>query len=301
MRTTLARLLVVAGLLTGCDLFNSGTDTADAGRTPDGGPGDARPPGDGTTGPEQDAATRDAQPTDAQPTDARPSDAQPSDAQPTDAQRSDGATDAAGLDATPLPAPDDRPPRALFDPDAPGAEAVDAPLATLVNAWHAHPDGAASAQAQAEALRRSIAALRETGPAAADRVVDACEGIPVQQIQLTLVCLRLLSYVDSPRSLGWLTLVARTAVPPWPEGAHPIDPAPQALARQVAIWSLGQRAREGTPEALDRLLRLVGDPETPDRADAVRAVYEALPRVRAKARLRAVLPPGEAWRLYETR
>jgi hypothetical protein len=107
--------------------------------------------------------------------------------------------------------------------------------------------------------------------------------------------------VDCPRSLDLLASGAREHAAPYPEGAHPHDPPPEALASQVALNALVTRARAGTQAAGDLLVRLALDPSNPSHGEAVAATLRALPRAVAKRRLRAGLPPEEHWRLYQTR
>jgi hypothetical protein len=274
--------LFLAGGLAACD---------------DGGGGGDKPRPDAVT---VDAARPDAAPHDAAPRDsAPPADAAPADAAPP----ADAARDAAppAPDGATHAPPADMPPPALFGPGTPGAGAFDPALAALVDAWFAVPTDEPGAQQEALALRESTASVRRGGAAAADRIADVCDRVPVEDRGRTLVCLRLLALVDSPRSLDLLDRRARTPVPPWPAGSDPTEPAPQALARQVALQALAERGREGTAAAVDLLLRFVADPEVGDRDQGVAAVYHALPRIRAKARLRAVLPADEMYRLYESR
>lgn len=190
----------------------------------------------------------------------------------------------------------------LFDPTAPGATPLDAPIAALLEAWHELPTDEVSAQAHVQRMQGALSELRASGAAAADRITDVCATVPVHVVGSTLECLRLLSLVDSPRSLALLIDNARLVPPPWPEHAHPVSPAPEALAQQVALESLALRARAGTAMAADLLVQLVADDERAAvRGPAVAAVLEALPRAVAKRRLRGVLPPEEHYRLYETR
>ena len=228
--------------------------------------------------------------------DAGPKDAGPS----TDAVVPTGDATAPAGDAAVLPPPD-APVPALFDPNGPAATAYDAPLASLLVAWNERPTDEAGAQDHVRRLQDALAAIRDGGPAAADRIADVCVNVPPEAVGPSNQCLRLLSLVDSPRSLDLLAQRAKLVPPPYPEGAHPVDPPPAGLARQVALRSLVLRSRAGTKDAADLLVRLAGDPENVDRGPAVAAVLQAMPRVVAKKRLRAVLPPEELYRLYQTR
>ena len=277
MKRQMTLWVVAAGLLAGCP--SSGDDLDGGGGT------DART--DGQVGGDQgrpDMAVRDAGGRDAGPGDAG------RDAAPVgDEGVSDGGPAS--------PTPEQVPPR-LFDAQAGG---IDATLAAVVETWLMWPSDEASARGQASAALESRRQLEAAGPAAADRIVEICDAVPVSDVRQLMVCLRLLGLVESNRSLDYLATRARLVVPPWPEGAHPIDPAPQDLARRLATWALEQRARAGSELALEVLLRLVADPNNQDRSLAVKGVFGALPRVRAKARLRAALPPDELYRLYEQR
>ncbi|MCB9536598.1 MAG: hypothetical protein H6704_10110 [Myxococcales bacterium] len=251
-------------------------------------------------GPRPDAAA-DARARDAAPTDAALADAA------TDAAPPDAAADAAPTDAGPgdlgVSAPPDEapPPPPLFDPAAPDADPMDAPLAMMVDAWRARPTDEASARARELALADASRMLAEGGARAADRIVERCRPVPVHARDTMLVCLRLSSLVHSDASIDWLAELGGMDVPPWPEGFHPVDPAPEDLTAQVATWALGRRAAAGSERALEQLLRLVASPDTHDRRHAVRAVFEALPRVRAKAALRNALPRDQHYRLYQWR
>jgi hypothetical protein len=218
-------------------------------------------------------------------------------ADPIDTSTARAALDEADAALLSPPAPAAR----LFDPRARDASEHDAAIAALIDAWQAAPQDEREVQANTESLRKAREAIVRAGPAAADRIAEVCAGVPVTERADTLVCLRLLSFVDSPRSLELLAERARTPIPPWPEGAHPTDPAPEALAQEVALRSLTTRGRAGSEEAVEHLLRLVAEPRGTDRDLAIAAVYQALPRVHAKARLRAVLPANEHYRLYRTR
>ncbi|MEZ4469548.1 MAG: hypothetical protein R3F60_01855 [bacterium] len=206
--------LLVAGLLTGCP---------DDDETPDRGAADRGPTADGGS-PDQgaDAAPRDAGP-DAARRDAAAPDAASPDAEPADA----------GPPGPPSPTEDQLPPR-LFDPMA--GPAVDGPLAALVDAWRTPPTDEASAQANAAQQAEAGRALAEAGPVAADRIVERCRPIPVQITSERLLCLRLLTLVESPGSIAWLLEQARLEVPPYPEGSHPIDPPPEGWC---ARWPPG--------------------------------------------------------------
>lgn len=229
-----------------------------------------------------------------------------------DGGRPDGSSGDMEVDAAPgsdaaLPPPDGGPrapdpetaPPPLFDPA--GGTPADQALAKLVDVWVARPTDEASAQMQTQEAQESRRQLAELGPVAADRAVEKCRPVPLEATRDQLICLRLLSLVESAGSLEFLFEKARLAVPPWPEGAHPHDPPPEGLARQVATWALGQRAKAGSQGALDLLLRLVGDAQNPNRSQAVQMVYGALPRIRAKARMRALLAPEDLYLLYEVR
>ena len=265
--------------------------TADAGATPH----DAAARADAATNPDATNLGDAVHPApDAGPTTdaaARPDAGVLADARPT--------ADAAP--SGPLAPPADTAAPALFDPDAPGAEPLDAPVAALLDAWHARPTDEASAQANAQQVRDALAGLVADPTAAADRIATVCAGVPVQATGPTLECLRLLSLVDSPRSLDLLADRATVRAAAWPAGAHPLDPPPEALASQVALQSLVTRTRAGTQTAGDLLLRLAIDPANPNHGEAVEATLRALPRSVAKRRLREALPPEEHYRLYQTR
>lgn len=253
-----------------------------------------------------DARIRDAAPLDAAP-DASSRDAAPGDAGG-DATVTDGAPpDAAPGDAGPgdlgiaSPPEDAPPPPPLFDPAAPDADPMDAPLAMMVDAWRARPDDEASARAREQMLADASRTLAAGGARAADRIVERCRPVPAHARDTLLVCLRLSSLVHSDDSIDWLADLGGMDVPAWPEGFHPVDPAPEDLTAQVATWALGRRAAAGSERALEQLLRLVASPDTHDRRHAVRAVFEALPRVRAKAALRDALPRDQHYRLYQWR
>ncbi len=202
---------------------------------------------------------------------------------------------------TALPVPEGTGGARLFDPKARGASPYDATIAALIDAWRAAPRDEASAQAHVRTLQGAREELARAGAPAADRIAQVCGGVPVEDRDDTLLCMRLLSLADSPRSLDLLAQRARTPIPPWPEDAHPTDPPPQALAQRVAMRSLAARGRAGSEEAVEHLLRIVAAPEGADRDLAIAAVYRVLPRVHAKARLRAALPADEHYRLYESR
>lgn len=213
----------------------------------------------------------------------------------------DAGTDAALGDSGALaPDPGQAAP-ALFGPDAPGATALDAPIAAVIDAWQTLPTDEPTAQAYVQGLQGALSALREQSEAAADRITEVCAEVPVQAAGPTMLCLRLLAVVESPRSLDLLTERARTPVPAWPQDAHPVDPPPEGLARQVAFRSLGLRVRGGSTPAADLLIRLAADPDPQTRGQATAEALSALPRALAKARLRAVLPAAEHYRLYQTR
>jgi hypothetical protein len=278
-------LWILIAAAPGCD---PGNDTADAGA------------GTGTPAKDTGAAT-DAGKTDAATGDAivapKPDAASTSkDASPTPTDATMGTGDSA------LPPPPEEtavPP--LFGPDAPGATPLDEGIGALVGAWYDLPTDAETALSHAEKWREAQATVREGGAAAADRITDVCAAVPLHNVQDTLVCHRLLTLVDSPRSLDLLASRARLAIPPWPEGAHPTDPAPEDLARQTALDALALRSRAGTTGAADLLLRIVVAPEGGDRPQAVSAVFRALPRAVAKRRLKAALPAEQMYLLYQDR
>lgn len=275
----------------GCDPGNDAADaggatpTKDVGAVKDAGAVDAAP-GDAIVSPKPDAAVPKSDAVIPGPLDA----ASP---QP-DAAQSTG-------DSAVPPPPEEGAAPPLFGPDAPGATPLDEGIGDLVGAWYDLPTDADTALAHAEKWRAAQAAVREGGEAAADRITDVCAAVPVQSVQDTLVCHRLLTLVDSPRSLDLLATRARLAVPPWPEGAHPTDPAPEALARQTALDALALRSRAGSTLAADLLLRIVVAPEGGDRPQAVSAVFRALPRAVAKRRLKASLPAEQMYLLYQDR
>lgn len=247
-----------------------------------------------------DGGPPDAAALDAAALDAAGPDARIADARPTDASDPDAGPDAAPLDddgGPPAPRLDQAPPP-LFDGRS---GPIDLAAVQLVDGWRARPTDEAQARAQAAAVLEARRTLEAAGPAAADRIAQICDAVPVFATRDVLVCLRLLSLVESPASLDLLAARARLVTPPWPEGAHPHEPAPEDLARQLATWALGQRARAGSEPALDLLLTLVAEPNLPDRDLLVDAVFGALPRMHAKARLRAALPADEQYRLYERR
>lgn len=276
-------LWILIAAAPGCD---PGNDTADAGA--------GTPAKD--AGAEKDLGTKDAAPGDAIVS------PKPDAASPAKDAAGPVADAAVGTGDSAVPPPPEEtavPP--LFGPDAPGATPLDEPIGALVDAWYDLPTDAETALAHAEKWREAQAAVREGGEAAADRITDVCAAVPVQRVQDTLVCHRLLTLVDSPRSLDLLTSRARLAIPPWPEGAHPTDPAPEALARQTALDALALRSRAGSTGAADLLLRIVVAPEGGDRPEAVSAVFRALPRAVAKRRLKAVLPAEQMYLLYQDR
>lgn len=277
-RVTAFAVAALAAMAGGCD---PGATTKDAGPRP---AADAKATPD-MGNPSDSGGTKDVAPV----ADAAPS----TDGGPTDAAAPLGD---AGVLAPPGVAP---PP--LFDPDAPGASPLDAPIAAVIGAWHDLPTDEATAQAHLQRLLEALDAVRTGGSDAADRIADVCAEVPVAAVGPGLDCLRLLSMVDSPRSLDLLAQRAQLEPQPYPEGAHPHDPPPEDLLRRVALRSLGQRARAGTAEAAEQLLRIAGSPNSRDRGPAVHAVLLALPRAEAKRRLRAVLPPEELYRLYQTR
>ncbi len=281
---------LLLALAAGCDGKSNGAADAGIGPAPDAAPvpADAAPRPDAAIRP--DAAAPDAAAPDAATADAATADAI--------------APDAAAPDAGPAgplapPAASAAPP--LFDPAAPGAAPIDAPIASVLEAWQTLPTDEASAQAHAQRLREGFEAIAAGGAEAADRIAEVCAAVPVHAVGPTMECLRLLSIVDSPRSLDLLADRAREKAAPYPTGAHPHDPPPEALAAQVALRALVDRSRAGTPLASDLLVRLSADPENPNRGDAVAATLRALPRAIAKRRLRAALPPEEHYRLYQTR
>lgn len=275
----------------GCDPGNEAVDAGgqtpskDVGAVKDAGATDAAAPADAVVSPKPDAATTRT------------------DAAPPAGDAAVPATDAAmGTgDSSVPPPPEEMAAPPLFGPDAPGATPLDAPIGALIDAWYDLPTDTESALAHAEKWRDAQAAVREGGAAAADRIADVCAAIPVHAVQDTMVCHRLLTLVDSPRSLDLLATRGRLAVPPWPEGAHPTDPAPEALARQTALDALALRSRAGSTAAADLLLRIVVAPEGGDRPQAVSAVFRALPRAVAKRRLKAALPADQMYLLYQDR
>lgn len=190
--------------------------------------------------------------------------------------------------------------RPLFLPDRPGAPAIDRPLANLVTAWQTVPATEADAQTRVRALRTSRAALAAAGAAGADRITQVCKDVGVELREHTLVCLRLLALTESPSSIAFLGLRARTAARATPEGEGQL-PSPERLARRGAVFALGRRALEGSAPATELLLSLASDPGYADRGLAVDALFGALPRWSAKAKLRRVMPPSERWRLFEAR
>lgn len=185
--------------------------------------------------------------------------------------------------------------RPLFDGDAGGLE-LD--FANVVGIWQSVPATEAAAQQQVRTLRASLAAIEASGVTGADRLAAICEPLPVVERSAQLHCLRLLSYTESPRSLALLATRART---PLPEPRDTGLPSSEAMVRHVATNSLARRASNGSAAALDTLLLLAAEPDTSIRASAVSAVFDALPRWKAKSKLRAVLPESERWRLYQTR
>jgi hypothetical protein len=234
------------------------------------------------------------------------------DASPADASRpGEDATPDAGR-STDGGAPDARPSTDAVVPVDPRAEVdtplfdeqagpIDAAAAALVSGWTTAPPRGGDAEAWGDAHRAAAVALRAEGAAAADRIVEICEGVPTARADRGLLCLRLLSLVESEASITWLAGRARLRRPPWPEGAHPHHTAPEDLVARVAAWSLGRRARAGSEPALAALRGLVADAALPDRGPVVEAVFRALPRYRAKALLREALPAGERHRLYGNR
>ncbi len=187
------------------------------------------------------------------------------------------------------------PARPLFDGDAGGLE-LD--FANVVGVWQTVPATEAAAQQQVRVLRASLAAIEASGVTGADRLAAKCEPLTADQRDSQLLCLRLLSYTESPRSLALLATRARTPLP------TPTDtglPSAEALTRLVATHSLARRASTGSAPALDTLLLLAAEPDESIRASAVSAVFDALPRWKAKSKLRAVLPEAERWRLYQSR
>lgn len=297
MRTRLERgrgcpwaLWVLIAAAPGCD---PGNDAADA----------------GTAGPSKDiGATKDTGVVDAAPGDALVSPKADAAGPKPDAVRPPGdasvppgdAATGTGDSAVPPP-PEEMATPPLFGPDAPGATPLDEGIGALVAAWYDLPTDTETALAHAEKWREAQAAVREGGAAAADRITDVCAAVPVQNVQDTMVCHRLLTLVDSPRSLDLLASRGRLAVPPWPEGAHPTDPAPEDLARRTALDALALRSRAGSTTAADLLLRIVVAPEGGDRPQAVSAVFRALPRAVAKRRLKAALPAEQMYLLYQDR
>lgn len=220
---------------------------------------------------------------------------------PTDAGAPADAAPMTGDRALLTPPSEDSATKPLFDPTSPDAQPIDTALAAIVEAWATAPQDEASAQAHVQKLRDALRELREAGPTAADRLADVCAQIPVHATGHMQSCLRLLGLVDSPRSLDFLMGRARLVAEPYPAGAHPVDPPAEALAAAAALDALVGRTRAGTRLAGDLLLRMVADPQNPDRGPAVAAVLRALPRAEAKRRLRAVLPENEIYRLYQTR
>jgi len=228
--------------------------------------------------------------------DAAPPDMAP----PEDAVASaDLGIDAAPPDAAALAASLEEALPPLFDPEAPDAVEIDQSLAALVTAWQARPKSEEEARRWLTELQEARSGL--AGEASADRVVARCRELPLQASYPMLICLRLLSLTESLNSVQWLGELARAPALIEPEGRHLLNPRPQALARQVATWSLGRRAKMGSQMAIDMLLQVVVDPEAPDKRHAIKALYRAMPRVRAQALLRAALPIAEHYRLYEHR
>ena len=101
------------------------------------------------------------------------------------------------------------------------------------------------------------------------------------------------------RSLALLANRARTPLPT-NEGELAL-PSAQAMTRQAAMFSLTRRAADGSAPALEVLLTLAAEPDDRIKSLAVTGVFDALPRWRAKSKLRAVLPESEHWRLYQSR
>lgn len=184
----------------------------------------------------------------------------------------------------------------LFDPAAGG---LDRDVANLITAWQTVPATEAEAQQQVRVLRASRAALVAGGAAGADRISAVCEPVAVEQQEHQLLCLRLLSYTESPRSLALLANRVRT---PLPADAGDLQlPSSQALVRRAAMFALTRRTADGSAPALAALLTLAADPNDAIKSLAVDGVFTALPRWRAKSKLRAVLPESEHWRLYQSR
>ena len=202
----------------------------------------------------------------------------------------------AGVDAGEFlarPAGDTRP---LFDPAVGG---LDRDVANLISVWQTVPATEAEAQQQVRELRASRAALVASGAAGADRISQVCELVRADHQEHQLLCLRLLSFTESPRSLALLANRARTPLPT-NEGELAL-PSAQAMTRQAAMFSLTRRAADGSAPALEVLLTLAAEPDDRIKSLAVTGVFDALPRWRAKSKLRAVLPESEHWRLYQSR
>ena len=188
----------------------------------------------------------------------------------------------------------DAPP--LFDPVAGG---LDRDIANLITVWQTVPATEADAQQQARVSRASRAALVASGAAGADRISQVCEPVAVERQEHQLLCLRLLSFTESPRSLALLANRVRTPRPT--DGGDLQLPSAQAMVRQAAMFALTRRTADGSAPALEVLLTLAAEPDDAIKTLAIDGVFTALPRWKAKSKLRAVLPESEQWRLYQSR